>query len=126
MLIALAFLSSFCLANDCENNYALAVISNVFCKAGHPRADELLNQLLSCAAVDGDSMHWNYSKESNQFCYGRRWGLPCASRSCDVETSAYALLAFKCRGNVDSSSRIVRWLVEQRNPSGGFRSTQVN
>ncbi|XP_065842282.1 alpha-1-inhibitor 3-like isoform X2 [Oscarella lobularis] len=119
---ALAFLNSTCLSNDCENNYALAVISNVFCKAAHPRADELLNKLLSCATTEGDTMY--YSKENNQFCYGHRLGMPCASRSCDVETSAYALLAFKCRGDVGNSSRIVRWLLEQRNPSGGFRSTQ--
>ncbi|XP_065842288.1 murinoglobulin-1-like isoform X4 [Oscarella lobularis] len=121
---ALAFLNSTCLSNDCENNYALAVISNVFCKAAHPRADELLNKLLSCATTEGDTMYWKYSKENNQFCYGHRWGMPCASRSCDVETSAYALLAFKCRGDVGNSLRIVRWLLEQRNPSGGFRSTQ--
>ncbi|XP_065834245.1 alpha-1-inhibitor 3-like [Oscarella lobularis] len=121
---ALTYLNSTCSSNDCENNYALAVISNVFCKAGHSRADELLNQLLSCATTEDDTMYWKYSKESNQFCYGRRWGMPCASRSCDVETSAYALLAFKCQGDVGNSLKIVHRLLEQRNPSGGFRSTQ--
>eukprot|EP00118_Oscarella_pearsei_P024659 m.306530 g.306530 ORF g.306530 m.306530 type:complete len:1559 (+) comp41333_c0_seq1:295-4971(+) len=120
---ALAFLESSCLVSECDHNYALALTTYVFCKANHPKADKLIQQLRDCSTTESDTVYWKYSKE-NQQCYGHTWGLPCFGRSCDVETTAYALLAFTCHGDVGSSLNIVRWLTEQRNPSGGFKSTQ--
>jgi CD109 antigen len=46
--------------------------------------------------------------------------------SMDVEASSYALLAYMKLGYYAESFPIVKWLVSQRNPTGGQRSTQVN
>ena len=44
----------------------------------------------------------------------------------DVEMSAYALLSYMIGGTGDTKRAlpIVRWLTAQRNPAGGFSSTQ--
>ena len=45
----------------------------------------------------------------------------------DIETTAYALLAYMTfpQPDVASAAQIVRWLAKQRNSLGGFASTQV-
>jgi len=43
----------------------------------------------------------------------------------DTETTVYALLFYAERKDADNGLKIVKWLVEQRNPNGGFGSTQV-
>ena len=42
-----------------------------------------------------------------------------------IETTSYALLAYLELQNVNSGLPLVKWLVQQRNPHGGFVSTQV-
>lgn len=43
----------------------------------------------------------------------------------NVETNAYALLAQMALGRLKSAGPIVTWLTGQRDPLGGFVSTQV-
>ena len=48
--------------------------------------------------------------------------------STDVERTAYAGMAFMCkdgRANVREVIPIVKWLITQQNPYGGYASTQV-
>ena len=42
-----------------------------------------------------------------------------------METTAYALLAQMALGRLKSAGPIVTWLSSQRDPQGGFVSTQV-
>ena len=42
-----------------------------------------------------------------------------------METTAYALLAQMALGRLKSAGPIVTWLSTQRDPQGGFVSTQV-
>lgn len=44
----------------------------------------------------------------------------------DIETSAYALLYLAEKNDLSQGMKIVNWLVSQRNPEGGFSSTQVS
>ena len=44
----------------------------------------------------------------------------------DIEATAYALLFYLSQGKVVESLQIVKWLVSQRNPRGGYLSTQVS
>lgn len=46
-------------------------------------------------------------------------------RPVDVEMTAYVLLTYMIRDDVDSALPLVRWLTSQRNAYGGFSSTQV-
>lgn len=47
-------------------------------------------------------------------------------RALEVETAAYALLAYIEQKNFIKARKIAKWLVEQRNDRGAFVSTQVN
>lgn len=47
------------------------------------------------------------------------------ARPIDIETSAYALLYLAEKKDMSQGIKIVNWLVSQRNPQGGFSSTQV-
>ena len=46
--------------------------------------------------------------------------------SIDIESSSYALLTYMKLGKYTEAFPVVKWLVSQRNPNGGQRSTQVN
>lgn len=43
----------------------------------------------------------------------------------DVEMTAYVLLTYMIRDDIDKALPVVRWLTSQRNAYGGFSSTQV-
>ncbi|KAA8582937.1 hypothetical protein FQN60_015483 [Etheostoma spectabile] len=45
-------------------------------------------------------------------------------RSADIEMVSYLLLAQHKRGNVTQALSLMKWLSQQRNPDGGFGSTQ--
>ena len=46
-------------------------------------------------------------------------------KALEVESAAYALLAFVEQKNYAKANKVAKWLVEQRNDRGGFVSTQV-
>ena len=124
--MALDYLSSRCIAQNCSSPYNLALIAFTLSRAvGYDQERErALEALKKCAIIEGDHTHWQYSIERT--CHNTwPWSYYCRTRSCDVETTAYALLAFTNQGNIAYSLPIVRWLIEQRNPRGGFISTQV-
>ncbi|XP_067830198.1 complement C4-A-like [Heptranchias perlo] len=60
---------------------------------------------------------WLYNGEQTPF------EVPQAS-AITVETTAYALLQALSRKDIDYATPIVKWLTEQQNYGGGFRSTQ--
>lgn len=53
----------------------------------------------------------------------RHWDA--ADTALSVETTAYALLAQMALGRLKYAGPIVTWLTSQRDPQGGFVSTQV-
>ncbi|KAK3612489.1 hypothetical protein CHS0354_024459 [Potamilus streckersoni] len=46
------------------------------------------------------------------------------SQSLQIEIAAYALLAYTALRDTDNGLPVLRWLIKQRNPYGGFVSTQ--
>ncbi|XP_062505913.1 alpha-2-macroglobulin-like protein 1 isoform X2 [Corticium candelabrum] len=122
---ALGYLTNNCIPSNCSSPYNLALVAYTLTKASgfEANADAALDLLRNCAKTDDDHRYWQYTLSPT--CENKwAWSYYCRSSSCDVETSAYALLAFANRGNIAYSLRIVRWLLEQRNPRGGFKSTQ--
>jgi len=47
------------------------------------------------------------------------------SRSVDIEMTAYALLVYSHNRDMSNALPIAKWIIAQRNPNGGFSSTQV-
>ncbi|XP_060591789.1 CD109 antigen-like isoform X2 [Ruditapes philippinarum] len=45
-------------------------------------------------------------------------------RSIEIETAGYALLAYAKQNNINGALPVLKWLVQQRSPYGGFISTQ--
>ena len=124
--MALHYLSKRCVSQNCNSPYNLALIAFTLSRAvGYGKQTEkALKALQNCAVTEGDHTHWQYSIERT--CYNLwPWSYYCRTRSCDVEATAYALLAYTDQGNIAYSLPIVRWLIKQRNPRGGFKSTQV-
>lgn len=73
----------------------------------------------------GQNLYW---KNNGGQIYQQRlsWQAPNPrARPIDIETSAYALLYLTEKNDMSQGMKIVNWLVSQRNPNGGFSSTQV-
>ncbi|XP_067667133.1 alpha-2-macroglobulin-like protein 1 [Haliotis asinina] len=79
----------------------------------------LQRNLHSMAVVNGSLMHWETRKDAK-----RRHSYYYRASALNVETTAYALLAYLEEDDLESSLKIVKWLQKQRNPQGGFASTQ--
>jgi CD109 antigen len=84
------------------NNYSKTLACYALALAGKDYSDELLK----IAVRDGDKMF-----------------ISTGNKVTDVEATAYAVLALT-RLNKPEAGFFVAWLVEQRNPNGGFYSTQ--
>lgn len=52
------------------------------------------------------------------------WTPPIIIRSQDVEATSYALLTIAERGDTTDGLPVIKWLAQQRNPTGGYASTQ--
>nr|AGJ71756.1 macroglobulin [Palaemon carinicauda] len=102
-------------ADSSKDPYILALKAYAFALAKDDIAQSLLGQLLSLATDEGKSMHWELRRSE--------WG----SRSIEVETAGYAILAML---KTDAKTyeleilKIVKWITYQRNGYGGFISTQ--
>lgn len=104
--------------DDLEDPYALSLAAYALQLANHNNKDFALSRLESKATSDANHKWWNKplpeSEQKNPW-YSK-------PNSVNVEMTAYALLA-----NLRASQPffpILKWLIAQRNPEGGFQSTQ--
>uniref|UniRef100_A0A8C9P8V3 Alpha-2-macroglobulin n=1 Tax=Spermophilus dauricus TaxID=99837 RepID=A0A8C9P8V3_SPEDA len=107
--------------------YTKALLAYAFALAGkQARRSELLESLGREAVKEEDSMHWQRpgSPQEAKTLYQPR------APSAEVEMTSYVLLAYLTTQPTPSSedlsvaSRIVKWIIKQQNPFGGFASTQ--
>ncbi|XP_015362786.1 pregnancy zone protein-like isoform X1 [Marmota marmota marmota] len=107
--------------------YTKALLAYAFALAGQQaRRSELLESLGREAVKEEDSMHWQRpgSPQEVKTLYQPR------APSAEVEMTSYVLLAYLTTQPTPSSedlsvaSRIVKWIIKQQNPFGGFTSTQ--
>ncbi|XP_045146442.1 pregnancy zone protein-like [Echinops telfairi] len=108
--------------------YTKALLAYAFALAGHQASrNEVLKSLDREAIKEEDSIHWQRPRklqEDSTLFYQPR------APSVEVEMAAYILLAYLTAQPAPSSadlsmaSRIVKWIIKQQNPHGGFSSTQ--
>ncbi|XP_034936868.1 CD109 antigen-like isoform X2 [Chelonus insularis] len=105
---------------DLDDLYALSVCTYVLNLARHPYEDSAFNRLESKAMVKEDMKWWSKPVPKDD---KNPWfnSLP---RSVNVEMTSYTLLTYLRRNLVSDSMALMKWLVKQRNPEGGFSSTQ--
>lgn len=70
--------------------------------------DNLYLLIWNCSISDESTRYWD-----------------AGNQALNVETTAYALLAQMAVGRLKLAGPIVTWLTSQRDPQGGFASTQV-
>jgi len=74
----------------------------------------------------GGTKHWEKDTSSAATKRPDVWRPPYVqSRSVDIEMTAYALLIYSLSEDVSGAVPIAKWIIAQRNPNGGFSSTQV-
>ena len=71
--------------------------------------------------------YWESNRDDipTQYTYGYQ----APQKSQDIEMTAYALLAYIVKYGRDAlteGNTVARWIIQKRNPEGGFSSTQVS
>lgn len=101
-----------------DDPYALSLAAYALQLANHNNKEYALSRLESKSTSDASTKWWNKplseSEKKNPW-----YGQP---NSVNVEMTAYAMLA-----NLEANQEvfpILKWLIAQRNPEGGFQSTQ--
>ncbi|XP_015122489.1 CD109 antigen isoform X1 [Diachasma alloeum] len=103
-----------------DDLYALSICVYVLNLAKHPYEDVAFGNLEFKATTKDDMKWWNKTVDKDD---KNPWfdALP---RSVDVEMTSYTLMTYLQRNLVSDAIPVMKWLVKQRNPEGGFSSTQ--
>ncbi|XP_060586242.1 C3 and PZP-like alpha-2-macroglobulin domain-containing protein 8 [Ruditapes philippinarum] len=109
--------------NYVKDSYSLAIICYALASANSPSRSTCYKKLKTAAFYDDDKTYWKANHRVNKREVGDR-ALRNRASSMDVEASSYALLTYMKLGYYAEAFPIVKWLVSQRNPTGGERSTQ--
>jgi CD109 antigen len=110
-----------------KNQFSLALVSYALTVAGSSKADNALTKLEKFAHREGGLLYWadNSTVTSGQSSKWRIWQPPREqTRPINILITSYAILAYTAQGKVKEAYPAVQWLSSQRNPSGGFASTQ--
>ncbi|XP_078131515.1 CD109 antigen [Sander vitreus] len=112
---ALMFLETR-LALRVSSNYSLSLLTYALALSGSSNADVALSQLIGRAEMRDGVPMWS----SPDGGLSSSW----QPRSADIEMVSYLLLAQHKLGHVTQALSLMKWLSRQRNPNGGFGSTQ--
>ncbi|XP_067865392.1 complement C4-A-like [Heterodontus francisci] len=112
---------------DIKPTYVLAITAYAlaFVDPNSSVAHEADTKLKQMATYDEDNdvRYWIADEKSSQIGESRSGRVPQAS-AVTVEATSYALLQTIAMKDLHDAKAIVKWLTEQRNDGGGFRSTQ--
>ncbi|XP_029440129.1 complement C4-like [Rhinatrema bivittatum] len=100
--------------------YALSLVSN-----NQAAKDEAHSLLMDNAKEIPDlkALYWE-SKDKFRLVEEKKADRVPAASAISVEATAYALMHVLLRNDMPMANKIVRWLTEQQNYGGGFKSTQ--
>ncbi|CAG2235743.1 CD109 [Mytilus edulis] len=103
--------------------YCLAITSYALAIRNSSYFDAVFKKLGTHAVVRDDMEYWTYASSSSS--NGNSWSSPSVhATSIDIETSAYALLAYTGRNLPLDGYHVLKWIITQRNSNGGFASSQ--
>ncbi|NXT53834.1 OVOS protein, partial [Pluvianellus socialis] len=121
----------FCLETASEKNisdvYTQALVAYAFCLAGKAeKCVSFLRELQKSAKEADGSQYWEQKERSPS---EKSPSFLDHAPSAEVEITSYVLLALLYKPNrnqedLTKASRTVQWIIRQRNPYGGFSSTQ--
>eukprot|EP00106_Octopus_bimaculoides_P005891 XP_014773333.1 PREDICTED: CD109 antigen-like isoform X1 [Octopus bimaculoides] len=103
-----------------SNMYSKAILMYANALLGNDMTfEELRAELESYAVIEGDFKYWKSLKIKRSW-----YAEDEVVEEADVEMSAYVLLAYAKRNEVEKGLPILRWLVKMRSSLGGYDSTQ--
>uniref|UniRef100_F7BB43 Uncharacterized protein n=1 Tax=Ciona intestinalis TaxID=7719 RepID=F7BB43_CIOIN len=112
------------LSSISENKYALAIVTYALHVAGSSRANEALQALEALATVQGGFKFWHDDSELPDS-YSSRWRPYYYNPPTnDIEMSAYALLTYVRRNDLNAGIPVMKWLASKRSSLGGYSGTQ--
>ncbi|GFR94590.1 thioester-containing protein [Elysia marginata] len=121
MAKALAYLETEVASSS--DPYILAMASYAFQLAGSSQALTVLDRLEAMAVKDGGMRYW-HNEEAPKARQGP-WRSPHGTKAVDTEMTSYVLLAYAVKADIVGGKGIMQWVAQQRNPNGGFTSTQT-
>ncbi|XP_077367592.1 CD109 antigen isoform X2 [Festucalex cinctus] len=113
---ALTFLESRLAAGGVASNYSLSLVAYALAMDGSGAAHDALDRLMGRADMQDGVPRWTSPAAD----LASSW----QPSSTDIETAAYALLSLHKLGRLAEGGGLPGWLARQRNPAGGFGSTQ--
>ncbi|GFO10657.1 alpha-2-macroglobulin [Plakobranchus ocellatus] len=102
--------------------YILAMASYAFQLAKSSQAQNILDRLEALAVKEGNMRYWH--KPEAPKAKSGSWRAPHGATAVDTEMSSYVLLAYAVKADIVGGKGILQWVAQQRNPNGGFSSTQ--
>ncbi|KAK7463204.1 hypothetical protein BaRGS_00038213 [Batillaria attramentaria] len=111
---------------DIPDDLSLALTSFALAKAGSSVADDAFTMLNSHAITEHGMTYWKSKTNTTTRTdpYVRWRPTHVRARPIDIQITSYALLTYAERGMFKEGMNILHWLTRQRNPYGGFASTQ--
>ncbi|XP_062603689.1 CD109 antigen-like isoform X2 [Saccostrea cucullata] len=105
-----------------EDIYELALVGYALQITNSPRVSEVINKLNAKATVKDGLKYWSKPETGIQW---KGWAPPKdQAKAVDIETTAYALLSLAINKDLEGGLPVLKWITSQRNPEGGFASTQ--
>ncbi|KAK3607708.1 hypothetical protein CHS0354_016732 [Potamilus streckersoni] len=108
--------------SDMTDVYELAITSYVLMLANSPQAPVVLAKLKALAKTEDGQKYW-MKKEDSTTELVLEYPVK-KEKAINIETTAYALMSLTLANDVDNGLLVLKWLTRQRNPNGGFSSTQ--
>ncbi|XP_052258342.1 CD109 antigen-like isoform X10 [Dreissena polymorpha] len=99
--------------------YTLAITCYGLVLTRSSQSSMCFTKLQAASSIDGELTYWTSGGRVK-----RSGVLHTRAPAQDIESTAYALLTYIEMNKMAEAFSIVKWLVSQRNPSGGFQSTQ--
>ncbi|XP_076447000.1 CD109 antigen-like [Babylonia areolata] len=106
------------------DDYLLAMVTYALTLASDPTAPAALQRLAGHAVTRNGFRYWHKEPVTTTSSSTRHaWRTPQAGAS-DVEMTSYALLTYAATNDITGGLDVLKWVASQRNPRGGFSSTQ--
>ncbi|XP_052104443.1 CD109 antigen-like isoform X2 [Mytilus californianus] len=109
-----------------DNLYELVISTYALTLLDAPLAKSLLRQIERYSSTEDGTKYWKLpDNAANTIQPYIRWKPPKVNvRALDIEITSYILLIYNRRNDIENGVRVVKWLNKQKNPFGGFISTQ--
>ncbi|XP_063425362.1 CD109 antigen-like [Mytilus trossulus] len=106
--------------------YELIICTYALALSKTPLSDALLEKIEIFANTTNGDKFWQLSEmEAESIQPYSHWKPPHTQvRALDIEITSYVLLIYNLKNDTANGIKVVRWLNKQRNPFGGFISTQ--